>query len=255
MFTLVKCDECGLRYLSRVPDEDEIEKYYTNTYFYERTDRGYNNYFSQEVRNEVERVFRLNLKDLGFLDFEKTLGGKKNSLDIGCAAGYFVNYLKEAGWESMGVDISGDCVRFAVANELDVKSGNYLKLDFPQKFNLITLWATIEHMHHPDLVLEKAYNDLKNGGMIYISTCRAGGINFMRLFGENWRYYNFPEHIYFFSYRNLKRLLNASGFRITGYKTYGSNLGKSGSFLRRVADVSAKKFYLGDMMIVSAKKM
>ena len=243
LFTLVKCAKCSLRFLSEVPDEEEIEKYYTNTYFYERTDRGYNNYFSDKVRN-----------DLGFPDFEKNISSEKRSLDIGCAAGYFVNYLKERGWDSQGIDISRDCVTFAVENGLNVEFGNYLKVNFQYKFDLITLWATIEHLHHPDLVLEKAFNDLEKGGMLYISTCRAGGVNFMELFGSSWRFYNFPEHIYFFSYANLKKLLHKIGFEIMGYRTYGSNIGESGSFIRKAADYSAKKFYIGDMMIVAAKK-
>ncbi|MBN2038417.1 MAG: class I SAM-dependent methyltransferase [Spirochaetes bacterium] len=255
VFNLVMCSGCGLMFLEEVPDEKEIEKYYTGIYFSKRTDRGYNNYFSGDVRDEIERVFKLNLEDLGFFDFEKSLNEKKRSLDIGCAAGYFVNYLKERGWESKGIDISRDCVQFAVDNRLNVEFGNYLEFNFSQKFDLITLWATIEHLHHPELVLEKAYADLKKGGMLYISTCRVGGINFMNLFGSSWRFFNFPEHIYFFSYRTLKTLLNKSGFTISGYKTYGSNVGVSGSFLRKFADYSAKKFYMGDMMIVAAEKI
>jgi 2-polyprenyl-3-methyl-5-hydroxy-6-metoxy-1,4-benzoquinol methylase len=253
-FTLVKCNNCGLKFLSQVPDEKEIAKYYQENYFKKRTERGYDNYFSGKIKNEIERVFKLNLADLGFFEFEARLIAGKRSLDIGCAAGYFVNYLKEREWHSSGIDISETCVQFAKKSGLDVTRGDYLKINYDQKFDLITLWATIEHLHKPDIVLNKIYNDLKPEGMLYISTCRADGFNFMRLFGKNWRFYNFPEHIYFFSQNTLGKLFKKYGFTIINYKTYGSNIGKNGTILRKFADFLAKKFSIGDMMINAAKK-
>ncbi len=254
-FTLVKCNDCGLKFLSQVPDDKEIMKYYEENYFTKRTERGYDNYFSGKIKNEIERVFKLNLEDLGFFKYESQLVADRRSLDIGCAAGYFVNYLKGRGWHSSGIDISGACVRFAKKSGLDISQGDYLKVKPEKKFDLITLWATIEHLHRPDLIFNKIYEDLKPEGVLYISTCRAGGFNFMKLFGRNWRFYNFPEHVYFFSYKTMKQLLKKSGFTLVNYKTYGSNIGKSGTFTRRIADFLAKKLYIGDMMIVSAKKL
>lgn len=253
-FTLVRCRRCGMRFVSPRPEETEIGRYYEGSYFTTRTDRGYNNYFSPDVRKEIERVIALNLGDLGFERFESDLGPGRRALDIGCAAGYFVNYLASRNWDAQGIDIAPECVRFASESlGLNVTHGNYLERHYQSKFNLITLWATIEHLHHPQRVLEKARDDLADGGRLYLSTCRAGDINFMQLFGSDWRYYNFPEHLYFFSYPALKNLLRRCGFEVTHYRTYGSGAGKPGSILRKVADFSAKKFYMGDMMLLSAR--
>ena len=112
-FTLARCASCGLRYLSPRPDEDEIGRYYQSTYFTRRTDRGYDNYFAPGTRAQIERLFLLNLEDLGFADFERSLPERRTSLDIGCAAGYFVNMLAARGWSARGIDISESCVAFA----------------------------------------------------------------------------------------------------------------------------------------------
>lgn len=253
-FTLVKCGNCGLEYLAEVPGQDELSEYYEKQYFTERTDRGYNNYFSTELKSEIERVFKLNLIDLDFFEFEKRVKGIKRTLDTGCAAGYFVSYMKDRGWEASGIDVSRDCVEFAKNSQLDVVCGDYMAIEFPARFHLITLWATIEHLHNPDEVLEKIHGDLEEEGMLYISTCRTGGLNFKNLFGKNWRYYNFPEHIYFFSRKTIKKLLKQKGFRVTQYVTYGSNFGKSGTTLRKVADFIARRCYTGDMMLIAAVK-
>ena len=150
MFNLSKCRQCALQFITPRPTEEEIKKYYSREYFTRRTDRGYDNYFSNKIKAEIERVIRLNLESLDFHGFEKKLSGEKNVLDIGCAAGYFLNYLKDRGWAQKGVDVSKDCVDFARGLGLDIEYGNYLELDFQRKYNLITIWATIEHLHHPE---------------------------------------------------------------------------------------------------------
>ena len=253
-FTLVKCSRCGMRFVSPRPDESEIGAYYQDSYFTERTDRGYNNYFSETTRREIERVIRMNLADLGFFSFEGMCPRDRRVLDIGCAAGYFLAYMRDRGWDATGVDISQACVEFARGAGLAVYEDDYLEISFARPFDLITLWASIEHLHRPDLFLQKAHDELKEGGRLYLSTCRAGGVNFMRLFGSNWRFYNFPEHLYFFSRHGIRKILEMKGFRVTGYATYGSGFGKPGSLTRKAADAMAVGFRMGDMMLVAAEK-
>ena len=233
---------------------DEIGAYYSESYFKKRTDRGYDNYFSEATRREIERVIELNLHDLGFYKFEKKLSGQKRVLNIGCAAGYFLAFMLERGWEATGVDISPACVEFARGAGLAVYEDDYLEIAFARPFDLITLWASIEHLHNPDLFLEKAHDELKDGGLLYISTCRSGGLNFMRLYGQDWRFYNFPEHLYFFSQASIEKLLEQKGFKIIQYATYGSGFGAAGSNSRKFADILAKRLFLGDMMLIAAEK-
>jgi SAM-dependent methyltransferase len=253
-FTLVKCRRCGLEFLSPRPCPDEIGKYYDESYFTTRTDRGYDNYFSETIRREIERVIGLNLMELGFFEFEKTLQSEKRVLDIGCAAGYFLGFCKRRGWDATGVDISDSCVEFARSAGLRVYEDDYLEITFSKPFDLITLWASLEHLHRPDLFLAKAREELADGGLLYISTCRTGGANFMLLYRENWRFYNFPEHLYFFSRPAMKKILEQNGFRIIRYATYGSGFGAPGSYTRKAADAMAKRLRLGDMMLVAAEK-
>ena len=255
LFQLLRCRGCGLQFVYPRPSEEEIHRYYRVNYFTRRTERGYNDYFSRSLRKEIERVVLLNLEDLGFYEYEKTIRGEKRVLDIGCAAGYFVRLMQERGWHSEGIDISSECVDYArEVMQQEVRQGNYLDVRFREKFNLITLWATIEHLHHPDRVLRKICSDLDDSGMLYLSTCRVDGINFMRLFGKKWRFYNFPEHLFFFSFETIKKLLEQNGLRLVDCITYGSGFGRSGTGVRRAADYLAKRLSVGDMMLVSARK-
>lgn len=251
-FTLAKCKNCGLEFVDPRPSPEEIAEYYSKEYFTKRTDRGYNNYFSPELKKQITSVLELNLSELGFFEYEASLSGNPSVLDIGCAAGYSVEYMKNRGWSSMGIDISGDCIDYAVSQGLDVIQGSYPETEFESTFDAVTLWATIEHLHYPGQFLEKISRDLKKGGMMYLSTCRAG-FGFKTIAGKKWRFYNFPEHLYFFSGTRLKNLLRKYGFSIKTYRTYGSGFAAPGSLTRTIADSAAKKLLIGDMMIISAE--
>lgn len=253
-FEIYKCVQCELEFISPLPDLDELAGYYQSDYFLKRTERGYNNYFSKEIKDEVRRVFSLNLKDLNFRKFEKSLSSPKRSLDIGCAAGYFVQLLSERGWESHGIDVSKICTDYA-QNELNQKviCGDYIDTEYLEEFSLITLWATIEHLNNPEEVLRKVNDDLVKGGTLYLSTCRTGSV-FKKIRGVNWRYYNVPEHVYYFNIRNIKRLLKKSGFKVERVFTYGSGFGKGGALLKKIADFTARYLQFGDMMVIAATK-
>ena len=75
-------------------------------------------------------MFRLNLEDLGFFTWEKSLSKPKRTIDIGCAAGYFVNYMKNQGWNSEGVEIAEGPVRFAKeVLQLNITKADFLEWD------------------------------------------------------------------------------------------------------------------------------
>ena len=267
-FSIVSCVRCGLVQVNPQPDFLAVKKYYDDSYFTQRTERGYDNYYSDKLRTEISRVFQLNLKDLDFFSWEKARnsfllpGEKLSSLDIGCAAGYFVAYQKDRGYEAFGIEIADGPVRFARETlKLNIFQENFLDWDnqFQKQFDVITLWATIEHLHKPKETLEKIQKHLKPGGVLILSTCRYGLL--AKLGGKNWRYLNVPEHLYYYSYKGLKNLLLSLGFVKPVSFTYGSGMtSRAGASLffklrKRVMDQLVKWFQLGDMMVYMVRKV
>ncbi|GBF38287.1 class I SAM-dependent methyltransferase [Leptospira johnsonii] len=256
-FQIVECKKCKLVQVNPQPSLEEVSKYYEDSYFTQRTDRGYDNYYSEETKKEIARVFNLNLKDLGFFDWERLLGSEKSALDVGCAAGYFLDYLKSRNWKTKGLDIASGPVRFAKETlGLDVEQKDFLTwdLDGKEKFDLVTLWASIEHLHHPKETLQKILKHLKPGGRMILSTCRYGVL--AKYLGPKWRYLNVPEHLYYYSLPGIISLGNELGYIPLGHISYGSGLtAKKGSGIfyktsKKVADWAVKKFDQGDMMAV-----
>jgi 2-polyprenyl-3-methyl-5-hydroxy-6-metoxy-1,4-benzoquinol methylase len=261
VFQIVKCKACDLVQVNPQPNIDEVIKYYSNSYFTQRTDRGYDNYYSDKVKNEISRVFQLNLEDLDFFTWESAYKLKKNpnlsSLDIGCAAGYFVDFMKNRGYAAEGIEVAEGPVDFA-RNKLglSIYKENFLNWDlrFEKKYDVITLWATIEHLHQPKETLEKIKSHLNPGGILILSTCRYGLL--AKWNGLNWRYLNVPEHLYYYSLGGLKRVLKNLGYKNPISLTYGSgmtsrpNAGFIFKITKKVLDPFVKWTNQGDMMAI-----
>lgn len=264
-FQIVRCKSCSLVQVNPQPSLDDVKKYYEGSYFTERTERGYDNYYSETLKKEISRVFVLNLQDLEFFPWEEKRKRSESlalsSLDIGCAAGYFVAFLKDRGYNASGIEIAPGPVTFArEVLGLTIFQEDFLSWDtrFQNQFDVITLWATIEHLHKPKETLEKIKGHLKPGGALILSTCRYGILAKWK--GLRWRYLNVPEHLYYYSYKGLQRLLKDLGYEVTKGFSYGSGMTsiKNPNLWFRIR----KKFFdwlvkftnSGDMMVFFAKK-
>lgn len=259
-YDIFQCKNCKIVQVVPLPSQEILDRYYSNEYFTSRTDRGYENYYSQETRNEIFRVWNLNLNDLGvdFIDLNKL---NPRSLDVGCAAGYFVDYMKSMGWRSMGIEIAPDPIKFAREKlHLDIVEGNFLEWDksAEEKFNLITLWASIEHMREPIPVLKKMHSHLTDDGMLILSTCRWGFL--AKFLKQKWRFLNVPEHLFYFGLKELIQIMEGLGYIYQSSITYGSGMtmkkNPSWGFLlfKKIFDWSVKLTNQGDMMAIRFKK-
>lgn len=254
-FLVVQCNVCGLVQVNPQPDFLEVSQYYSDDYFTKRTDRGYDNYYSEKIKNEVSRVFRLNLDDLGFFEWEKSLPPNPKTMDIGCAAGYFVDYMKSRNWDAMGIEIASGPVKYGreVVNVSIIQS-DFLEWDVnaETKFDLVTLWASIEHLHKPKETLIKIRKHLRPGGRLILSTCRWGVLS--ENMGIDWRFLNVPEHLYYYSLEGIIDQCKKIGYKKVSHITYGSGLTakKDADFvyqwLKTTADSLVKYFDQGDMM-------
>lgn len=261
LYKIYKCKSCSILQVSPIPDQSELDEYYSNEYFTKRTDRGYDNYYSDTIRTELFRVWGLNLKDLNISLSLADRSKVPRSLDIGCAAGYFVDYCKSFGWQSQGIEISTEPVRYGrEVLGLDILQEDFLDWDREgkNKYDLISLWASIEHMREPKRVLEKIRLHLNPAGVVVLSTCRWGFISKLRK--EKWRFLNVPEHLFYFGFGEFRKLMESIGYKKISSITYGSGLTSkkgAGQFYRMgkvVLDSLVKVSNQGDMMAYSFRK-
>ena len=87
------------------------------------------------------------------------LDGITTVLDIGSWNGLHANYFRQHGFNVSTVD-------FNVQADFH---GDYLEIEFPNKFDCIWCSHTLEHQHNVGFFLKKCYNDLNDNGVFAVT--------------------------------------------------------------------------------------
>jgi SAM-dependent methyltransferase len=142
-------------------------------------------------------------------------------LDLGCGAGHFVRFLRNAGYTRVeGVDRSAHEVSRAVAAGVDgvrcVDAGERLAGSVAE-FEAIVALNFFEHLRKDEIVslLRLAFTALRPGGRLLVVTPNA-----LSPFGGATRYWDFSHETGFTpaSWRQLARL---TGFREPAFEEFG----------------------------------
>lgn len=212
-FVLWQCSVCSLRFTQDVPDENSIAPYYKSPDYisHTNTDKGFINKTYQKVRNHT-------LQQKAKLIIGQTKVERGGILDIGSGTGAFLNVMKEKGWEVKGVEPDEDARK--LANKLyDLHVDEPASMDnIPSSsIDAITLWHVLEHVHQLHDYVEELKRLLKPKGKIFIAVpnyqSRDSGI-----YRSYWAAYDVPRHLYHFSPKSIKTLMQKHGLKIDDMK-------------------------------------
>ncbi len=219
-YDIVECRQCGLVYVAQEVTRAELNEYYGSAY-YAGNGTAYTDYLAKApTRKHHYRSMLPALKR-----HMARADGEIRALDVGCAAGYFLEVAGEAGWRAQGVELSPYMSAYARDERgLDVQTGTLEEADLPiGAFDLVTMWDVIEHVQEPSAVLQRASELLKPGGLLVLATGDVGGVT-ARVYGEKWALIAPPGHLFYFSRHTLGALLQKSGFQVEGWESDGSFL-------------------------------
>ncbi len=197
---VVQCQHCGLVYINPRPNGSEVLNDYQAVV---------DELYVQELEGRV-LTFRRHLRPL-----EQIVGPPrgKRLLDVGCHVGVFVDVAQQRGWEAWGVEPSRWAAEQAQAQGLRVANGTLHTFDFEDaSFDVITLWDVIEHVLDPKTELCKVYQLLRPGGIVVLHTIDIES-PFARIMGRRWPWL-MEMHLYYFSPRTLRRMLESLGFEV-----------------------------------------
>jgi SAM-dependent methyltransferase len=209
--SIVRCPACGLVFRSRLPKREDLEDIYGRAYFGGTEDapasrEGYLDYVADA---EVHRAnARRRLRRLAEFAEPGAL------LDVGCAAGFFVDEATHRGWQARGVDVSEAMVDWGRRHTAaDIRVGTLGDTPADRAESCITMWDYIEHALDPRGDVEQAFARLRPGGILALSTGDAGSA-LARMSLERWHLMTPRHHNFFFTLRTMRRLLGAAGFEI-----------------------------------------
>lgn len=241
-----KCTDCGLIYQYPVLTQEEINDIYTD------------NYFEYEVANQDNffDLMKLAMKDIGFDNIESNLPNK-NVLDIGCATGKMLNYLKTKGYNAQGIEICSASANYARKNyNLVIHEKPLIDVGFDiDYFSFIHFSHVIEHLPNPADTLKEVYRILAKGGYLAITTPNADGM-FAKKYRDSWRAV-MPQHLWLFSKNTLSNYMRSIGFHIIKDFSWGSiPIEKNpNKFVKTFFDKYVKLFNRGDVMLFLCKKI
>ncbi len=247
-YKYVRCSNCGLIYQNPQPNIKPLKRRYSKKYF------------DYELRNQHNffELMRKSLQDIKFL--EKITPQfpleKRKFLDIGCATGLLLNYVRQYGWQVQGIEIDEYSADYARKNfNLNIinKTLEHSKIK-NESFDVIHWSHVIEHLHSPTAGLEKIHKALKKNGYMLLTTPRVDSFQ-QRLFKQNWRSYH-RDHLTIFSRKTLCRMIEKAGFQILRFFSWGGIAIDAGypRWIKNIADRTVKLLNKGDVMFLLARK-
>ena len=208
-YDIVTCNHCGLKFVHPMPSPEVLHDFY-NSQAYHSGDR----YQVGQVYHPWDRRMA-DIRSLGY-----TSG---HILDVGCATGHFLSKAASQGFGIFGIDVSETAIEKAKATlgEGKAQSLDLLELPDEKQFDIITMWALIEHLREPDKYLIKIGKLLKPNGLIAFSTPNISACS-ESVKGSKWKYYIPPEHLYYFDTKLISRMLKKYGFEVIRIRTYNN---------------------------------
>ena len=139
----------------------------------------------------------------------------KSVLDIGCADGYLGLTLGRWGIPSVGLNLYNPSVMLASERaKLNHLPAKFLHMDFrdyDKQHEAVVFFEILEHLPDPVSAIAKAYDLVKKGGKLYISTPREDHIGIEHHLAdqnrEGWDDGKRAGHLQLFSEEEFKKLL------------------------------------------------
>lgn len=212
-FVIWQCSGCNLRFTQNVPDETNIGPYYKSSDYISHTnsDKGFINKTYQKIRNYT-------LQQKAKLIGDKMQMKAGSLLDIGSGTGAFLNVMEKEGWKVKGIEPDEDARKLA-------KSLYGLTVDEPSaiegihngSFNVITLWHVLEHVHQLHDYVEHLKRMLSPTGKMFIAVPNYQSQD-SEIYRTYWAAYDVPRHLYHFSPKTIKALMQKHGLKVDAMK-------------------------------------
>lgn len=216
-----KCKKCKSLFLVKKNEHVLGESLYEENYFEDyKFDKGDKfNYFQ-----DSEKKISSNFSRVNFL--KRFVNPKdKRLLDVGCAAGYFLESAKREGFSVEGVEISGSASSFAKKQfGINIVGKDLKSVDFKDRYDVVTFYHVLEHLKDPESYIKKSNEILKSGGILLIEVPNYRSIDFMFNNDSRKRIASVPYHETLFSFNGLVDLIKRNNFIILEKKIFLSSI-------------------------------
>ena len=214
-FDMRRCESCGLIFCDPYPSAEQINAYY-NSEMKEFENEFFRDSFEARVEIFAPRV-----------DLICSAEPSGRLLDIGSAIGIFIESLRRA---STLFEISACDLNVAACAELrgrfpgiTVHNCDAADLDTDTKYDVITMWDTLEHVVDLPKMLATVRRLLRTDGLFVFSTPNTHSFEWL-VAGNRHIQILPPGHVNLMNTSSIAVLLERNGFRIEEQQTLNASL-------------------------------
>jgi SAM-dependent methyltransferase len=206
-FHIVRCKHDNLIWLNPQPGPTFLNTLYTEEYYRVKKPELLLQVGIKDSTKE-DQVYRQEIARRQVEEWNK-IGITGRLLEIGGGKGYLQQAAAEKGWNTFGLEVSQTGVKSNSEKGLKSLYGSIenLKNKYSGYFDLIAMYAVIEHFTDPFEILSSLKDILADGGYLAIRTPNTDERKGPRL--------HLVDHLWHFSEHTLTALLDKAGFEVT----------------------------------------
>jgi 2-polyprenyl-3-methyl-5-hydroxy-6-metoxy-1,4-benzoquinol methylase len=209
VFQIWECSVCSFRFTQDIPDQHAIAPYYKSENYISHSDT------SKGIINRLYHIVRrFTLRGKRKLVQQESGLKAGRLLDVGAGTGSFLQEMKQAGWQVTGLEPDPDARKIAQQKAgLPLLEPDSLFQLPGMDYDVITLWHVLEHVHSLHDYLSQFHALLKENGclLIAVPNYRSGDAAH---YDQYWAAYDVPRHLYHFSPKAMRTLVEKHGFRV-----------------------------------------
>lgn len=217
--TYVKCGRCAMVYLNPVLKDEELTAYYNLNHTVQ----------SEIVENDPDNFYS-KIYSQGIGSIRQALPGAKTILDIGCSSGVFLDIARDEGLETYGIELNNKEMEIARRKGHRVYNEQLEHIDFPVKFDVITLWDVFEHIKNGGVYLAMIKQMLAPNGVLFMQIPSSDALA-AKILQEKCNMFDGLEHVNLYGTATIETLAHSAGFEIIDLKTVISEIGVINNYL------------------------
>jgi 2-polyprenyl-3-methyl-5-hydroxy-6-metoxy-1,4-benzoquinol methylase len=202
-FRVVRCRGCGLMRTNPRPSLRAMAARYPADYAPHRLEGPHRRRGSPLLR----RLFAFETRSVPPLP-------PGRMLEIGCAAGAFLDEMAGRGWSVEGIEFSEAAAAGARGRGHRVHAGPLESAPAPAvPYDLVVGWMVLEHLHEPVDCLRRLHAWSRPQGWLAVSVPNCASLE-RRLFGEDWYALHLPNHLFHYTPATLGLVFERAGWRV-----------------------------------------
>ena len=222
---VLRCAECGVGTTQPTPSIEQIPSFYQLQNYYTQGE----SHIETAKAGILDRLLtkaawsRDHSQLLDPDEFAAFLPAGGTICDLGCGDGWNLERFKRRGFRVIGVDPDPKSRDQGAAKGVEILPGTSESLPdglAGRQFDFVVMTHSLEHTLNPQLALSNAASLTKPGGYFYceVPNCESIHFEMLTVCSTN---LDVPRHLWHFSPRGFRRVIEAAGFRFESWRFAG----------------------------------